>query len=161
MQPIALYLSEACSWSQTLYNMMLRWENACLRRMCSIRRKGGEDFSLFIQRATRTARSWFHRRGFKSVATLMLERQHRIIGASFSRLSLDLAARLRAGTSNTTIVEQPLALDWRARKPSFSIIAPTLLWKSQAWWEWQQALMTTVDAQNSLGWRHRKLGPSL
>jgi len=34
----------------------------------------------------------------------------------------------------------------------------TLLWKSQAWWEWQQALMTTVDAQNELRWRHGRPG---
>ena len=109
---------------------------------------------LLIQRATGIARSWFHQRGFK-----MLERQHRIIGASFSRLALDLAARLQPGTCSTAIVEEPLALDWRVRKPSFSIIALTLLWKSQAWWDWQQALMTTVDAQNSLRWRHRRTGP--
>jgi len=158
VQPIALYTSEACSWSQTIYNMLLRWENTYLRRICQIKRLNGETFAHYLPRATRTARQWFHHRGFKSVATLMLERQHRIIGASFQRLSLDLEARLPAGTPNTTIVEQPLALNWRARKPSFSIIALTLLWKSQAWWEWQQALMTTVDAQNELMWRHGRRG---
>jgi len=161
VQPIALYTLEACSWSQTVYNMMLRWENTYLRRMCSIRKHDGEAFADYIPRATRTARKWFHERGFKSIATLMLERQHRIIGASFQRLSLDLSARLPASTDATAIVEQPLALDWRARKPSFSIIALVLLWKSKAWWEWQQALMTTVDAQNELRWRHGRPGRQL
>jgi len=71
---------------------------------------------------------------------------------------MDLESRLRAGTSNAAIVEEPLVVDWRARKPSFSIIALTLLWKSQAWWEWQQALMTTCDFQNELCWRHGRPG---
>jgi len=55
-------------------------------------------------------------------------------------------------------VDHPLQLETKARKPSFSVVALTMLWKSHAWWKWQQALMTTVDPHNFTEWRHTRAG---
>ena len=123
-------------FTDLLVHAKLSWKNGSLQVMYS----GSVPNACSFHLQQGTAMDGSYERGFKSVATLMLERQHRIIGASFQRLALDLEARLPRGTSSTAIVEQPLTLHWRARKPSFSVVALTLLWKSQAWWEWQQLI---------------------
>jgi len=91
----------------------------------------------------------------------MLQRQHKTIGASFARLAADLQCRAPDGDA-ARLVQHPLPelleSRTRARAPSLSIIALTLVWRSHGWWEWQQALMTTVDAANTLGWRHHRPG---
>ena len=138
-------------------------ENMCLRRMCAIRRRPEESYHQHITQATRTARTWFHQRGYKSTATLLLERQHRIVGSSFQRLALDLEKRLSSpSTMNldaSVLVEHPLTVSAHCRKPSLSIVALTLLWRSHSWWVWQQALMTCVDSANTTSWKHSRSGP--
>ena len=132
--------------------------------MCQLRRGGDEQFHTFISQTTGIARKWFHQRGFKSVVTLLLEKQHRIVGISFARLAVDLGESFaEAGSSTSTsdscvLLDHPRSGNARSRKPSLSIIALTLLWRSHAWWMWQQAVMTTTDPNNTLLWRHSRPG---
>ena len=125
------------------------------------KRMPNEDFHHFVTRTTHKARRLFHQYGYKSAATLLLQRQHKVIGESFARLGADLESRAPHGDM-ASLVRHPLpavlADGTRARVPSLSVISLALLWKSQAWWEWEQALMTTLDATNTSRWRHSKPG---
>lgn len=157
VQPVALFAAEAVAWSQTCYNLILRWENMCLRRMCMFRHHPGKTFVENVRDTTHRARKWFHKRGHKSTATLLLERQHKLIGASFARLAVDIGSKV-ADQEPENLVAWPYPGDIKARKPSFSVVALSLLWKSQAWWTDEQAVMTVIDATNVSGWRHTRPG---
>ena len=153
--------STICCRSRRMVTNMLQSHltlgDVCLRRMCMFRHHPGKTFVENVRDFTHLARKWFHKRGHKSIATLLLERQHKLIGASFARLAVAIGSKV-ADQEPENLVAWPYPGDIKARKPSVSVVALSLSWKSQAWWTDEQSVIAVIDATNVSGQRHTQPG---
>ena len=160
--PVALYGSGAWVWSRAVYNELVRWENAHLRKIIAVKRNPNLDFATFICKATNKARELYLAQGRLSFTTQFADNLHRTAARKFARVCVHAGeTSLSSPTQYYALVAFPVQ-DLQTQLPSQCFVAATVLWCDWEWWQFRQAVGIQHDPQcTELAWRHDRPGPQL